>query len=145
MSKAEILTQFVSQEMEIIKETGPDNEIVYRHPRGSIVDTYSLGFYDLMRSWLSKIQRIVDIMGQENYSDFGFIIEDVLRNMSQQLDEIFYLAENYIGSIKFDIVSYGDVVYKEGRLLSVRNEKEASAKVDDQTEAPSPDQNRSKN
>ena len=143
MSKTEILTQFVSQEMEIIKETGPDNEIVYRHPTGSIVDAHSLGFHDLMENWLGKIQRIIDIMGQENYSDFGFIIEDVLRNMSQQLDEIFYLTEDYIGSIELDIVSYGDVVYKEGRLLSVRNEKEASAKHDGQAEAQSADLKRS--
>ena len=77
-----------------------------------------------MHSWLNKIQALVDILSAEDYGDFGFIAEVLLRDMWRQLGEINNLIENHIGDIKFDIVAHGDVVYREGRLLSVSVEKE---------------------
>jgi len=76
-------------------------------------------------------------MGDDAYESGGYIFEDVLYNMKQQLDEFCHLIDKDIGDIEVDFISHFNHCYRTGRILSARVIKKAPAKVDDQAEAPS--------
>lgn len=145
MSKTETLHPFVREGMEVIKEIGPDNKIAYLHPMGGVIHTHSLSLCDLLYGWIGKAQGIINIMGDDAYKSGGYIFEDVLHNMEQQLDEICHLIKKDIGDIEIDLVSHFNHFYRSGRILSARIIKKAPEKADDQTGASSPDQDRSDN
>ena len=95
-----------------------DGSVIYRHPGGSQIDTYSLSLEEFLGSLVRKFKALVDMIDDEEYSNFGYLAEAVMRDFTIQADEALTAIADNIGDISFDLVSRNRWPYRGGKVLN---------------------------
>ena len=120
-SRQETIQPIFPNDHEIIRELDKSGEASYYHPNsGDEVYTYDYDLYSQLSSIMSRLQAMVDILGDDDRNGFGFIFESLIRDATNQLEEIFKHIEDTIGHIELDIVGRNSSIYRIGMIVGAR-------------------------
>lgn len=124
--QTQTLPSYLPDDHELVKVTQDDGKIVFKHPVGSEIETDNIDLYSFIHQWIGKCRVLVDLLNDEDYSDFGCILELILQNAEHELEEVFSFVDASIGHIRIDTVTRGSFPYRTGRVvaLSLREPKE---------------------
>lgn len=128
-TKEEIIEAMVDKEPEIIRKTAPDGTVTYWNPEGEKeVWTYTRSLEEAVSLAMGRLEKLVDMLGDDAYEDFGFIAEELIKTMINEVEEAFRFINRDIGVISLNLIgrNHGYPTYRTNRVVGVTLEPTAS-------------------
>lgn len=123
MSDQQNVPAYLPTDFEIIKQTQQDGTVVFMHPMGEVtgetIETDEIDLYSLNHRWLTQIQALVDMLGDDEYTTFGSICEILINNTLLELDETFSFIQRSIGHIEIGRIPRKTCCYRTDRVVQV--------------------------
>ncbi len=117
MGKTEKLKAIVPRELEIIKETKKNGRRVFWHPAGSKVKTCEEDFHSVISIMLENFKGLADLMNDNDWARYGYILEAMYRDAERRLDEIMTFVNRAVGEIYCVSITKGSACYRTGRIV----------------------------
>jgi len=99
-----------------------DGTIVYEHPIGEEIETYTNSLDMMMDIIINRFDAVSRLMGAEDYDRIGFLIETLVADARREIYETFYFLNRTIGEINCVIIQKNQTIYRHGRILAVELE-----------------------
>jgi len=106
----------------VIKKTKEDGTIVYEHPIGEEIETYTNSLDMMMDIIINRFDAVSRLMGAEDYDRIGFLIEALVADARREIYETFHFLNRTIGEINCVIIQKNQTIYRHGRILAVELE-----------------------
>jgi len=92
-----------SHSPELVRETGGDGKIIYRHPRGTEWNVCtSLSFWDIRVRYMGLLKGTLRGLSDELYlSAIGAGMEQLVNFVDQRFEEIEHLLDEHVGELEF--------------------------------------------
>lgn len=106
----------------LIKKTKEDGSIIYEHPIGEEVETYTNSLDMMMDIIINRFDALSKLMVDDDYDRIGFLIETLVADARREIYETFYFLNRTIGEINCVIIQKNQTIYRHGRILAVELE-----------------------
>ena len=92
----------VMEEEKIIKKVEKTGEIIFRRTDQEEMTIIPEALIDVLYGVLSKFESLVSLLDDEDFSKFGFLCEELIKNSEEEFEAITDFIKENIGILKFD-------------------------------------------
>jgi len=103
----------------VIKKTKEDGTIIFEHPVGEEVETYTNSLDMMMEIIVNRFEALGKLTVDDDYDRIGFLIEALVEGARREIYEVFHFLDMSIGEINCTIVQRNQTIYRHGRILAV--------------------------
>lgn len=107
---------------QIIKKTKQDGSVIFEHPVGEEIETYTNSLDMMMEIIVNRFEAVSKLMPEDDYDRIGFLLETVAENARREIYEVFHFLNRTVGEINCTIIQRNQTIYRHGRILAVELE-----------------------